>query len=387
MIRRVLKKGIVWVSLLGIVGVFNVVSVSPVKGADLDELLRQKEQLDKQISDNQNKADEKAAEANTLEGQISGIEKDIANTENKIKDTNGQITTVQSQIVDVKNDIGKTEKELNVQMDNFNQTVVELYRAGRRTNLEKLLGSKDLADALEKTTYLDALQEQVNELVNKIKDVKSKLENQKTGLEEKNSSLMTLQDQQKASKYSAEAMQNQKTELLGDTKDAQANYDAMVGKLQQDKAQISAAIYEERARRVGSDGEQWGGGGSGYPFSCDIIDPWGFYTCQCTSYAAWNWNAVQGKPWHNTRPGSGSAYNWPALASDQGYSVSGTPQVGAIISWQAGPLTSGWGHVAIVEAVNGDGTIDLSEYNWRPLSFSRRNHVNPGDYGGYSYIY
>lgn len=387
MIRRALKKGVVWVSLIGLVGLFNFASVSPVKATSLEDLIKQKQDLDKQIEENQKKATEKAKQANTLENQIGSIEKDISNTENKIKETDGQIVSVQSEITNVKNDINKTEEELKIQTNNFNQTVVELYRAGQQSNFERLLGSQDFSDAMEKTTYLDALQAQVNGLVNSIKDTKSKLENQKSGLEAKNSNLQALQEQQKAAKYSAEAQQNQKTELLGDTVNAKANYDAMVGKLQKDRAQISSAIYAERARRVGNDGEQWGGGGSGYPFSCDEVDPWGFWTCQCTSYAAWNWNAVQGKQWHNTRPGSGSAWNWPALASDQGYSVSGTPRVGAIISWQAGPLTSGWGHVAIVEAVNGDGTIDLSEYNWRPLSFSRRNHVNPGDYGGHSYIY
>ena len=98
-------------------------------------------------------------------------------------------------------------------------------------------------------------------------------------------------------------------------------------------------------------------------------------------------NAVEGKSFYNTRPGQGSAWNWPALAHDQGFTVSGNPQVGAAISWEAGGLTSAWGHVAIVEAVNSDGTIDVSEYNWIKYSYSYRKNVTPSDYGSYSYIY
>lgn len=128
-------------------------------------------------------------------------------------------------------------------------------------------------------------------------------------------------------------------------------------------------------------------GGSGYPFGgIDQPDPWGFLTRECTSYAAWYWNSVLGKDFINTRPGSGSAYNWPALARDQGYSVSSNPRINAIISWQQS-ASMPYGHVAIVERVNSDGTIDVSEFNWRPYVYTYRSGVNPSRYGSYSYIY
>jgi surface antigen len=96
-----------------------------------------------------------------------------------------------------------------------------------------------------------------------------------------------------------------------------------------------------------------------------------------------------GKSWQRGEgpTGTGDATNWPNLARRQGYSVSSTPHIGAIISWNAGSLTSGYGHVAIVEKINTDGTIDVSEYNWTPLSYDYRKNVDPGDYGSYSYIY
>lgn len=386
--KTFLKKITLWTSLLATVSLIVITPLSSVQAISIGELEQKQSELNQQIEDSQEAAEQKEQEALTLEKQVSLLEKDISNTEAKIVETNGQISQVQNEISTVKSDISETEEKLNEQIANFNQAVVELYRAGRRSDMEKILGSADLAEAVEQTTYLDSLQEHVNGIVNEITDTKNNLESQKTSLEDKNSNLQSLAEQQNAARRSAEAQQNQKLGLLSDTISSKEEYDALVSKLQKERSQVSAALYAERAKMVGSDGEQWGGGGSGYPFSCGIIDPWKFYSCQCTSYAAWYWNAVLGKPWTNTRPGEGSAWNWPNLARDQGYSVSSTPQVGAIISWQASALTSGWGHVAIVEAVNGDGTIDISEYNWSPAeSFSRRMHVNPGNYGGYSYIY
>lgn len=367
------------VSLLAPVGIANA--------STLDDLLRQQQDLEKQIQENQAKADAKAKQASTLEGQISSLESDISLTEKKISNTAGQISEVQSQIVEVKGTIALTEKELQEQTANFNQSVVELYRAGRQSNLEKLFSSKDLSDALEKTTYLDAVQNNLNEMVRKITVTKNDLESKKISMDEKNSNLLSLQEQNKSAKYSAQAQQGQKSSLLGATNADKAGYEKQVAKLQQEKASISAAIYAERQN--GRGGESFGGGGSGYPYGAiDVPDAWGFLTRECTSYAAWAWNARFGKEWHNTQPGRGSARYWPEIARTLGYSVSNTPRVGAIVSWQ-GPLFSGdqWGHVAIVEAVNGDGSINVSEYNWLRYSYSYRNNVNPGDYGSYSYIY
>lgn len=58
----------------------------------------------------------------------------------------------------------------------------------------------------------------------------------------------------------------------------------------------------------------------------------------------------------------GNATNWAAGAQSSGYSVSNSPSVGAIM--QAPAYTNGaygLGHVAIVESVNGDGSVTVSE--------------------------
>lgn len=58
----------------------------------------------------------------------------------------------------------------------------------------------------------------------------------------------------------------------------------------------------------------------------------------------------------------GNATNWAAGAQSAGYSVSNSPSVGAIM--QAPAYTNGaygLGHVAIVESVNADGSVTVSE--------------------------
>ena len=58
----------------------------------------------------------------------------------------------------------------------------------------------------------------------------------------------------------------------------------------------------------------------------------------------------------------GDATNWAASAQASGYSVSNSPSVGAIMQTPAYTNGAyGLGHVAIVESVNGDGSVTVSE--------------------------
>lgn len=100
-------------------------------------------------------------------------------------------------------------------------------------------------------------------------------------------------------------------------------------------------------------------------------DPWGFYKRQCTSYVAWKLNE-SGKSFSNGMVGPngksgwfGNAGNWDDNASGIGFLVNYTPLVGSIAVWEANSGGAGTaGHVARVEKVNSNGSVDISEFNW-----------------------
>jgi hypothetical protein len=65
----------------------------------------------------------------------------------------------------------------------------------------------------------------------------------------------------------------------------------------------------------------------------------------------------------------GNANQWDDQARAAGISLSRTPQVGAIAQWE-GNSSNPYGHVAVVEQVNPDGTILISESSYSPVSGS-----------------
>jgi surface antigen len=332
----------------------SFISVRPVYATSLDDLYQQKQDLQNSISAN-------SQNIKNLQGMVQGLDAQTAATEKEINITNQIISLTDQQIADTQVQIDQKQKELDQKKADLYQTIVTYYEnGGDQSTVEIIASSNNLSDLIDQSQYMQALADQINTQAEAITKAKADLETQKNDLQKKEADLETqktsLADQQRNLKIQA----SEKGRLL-----SQAN--SKQSQLQGDLDNVSATIYAQREALGGS-----GGGTGGYPFADsapDQPDPWGFYTRECTSYAAWYFNAIEGKSWYNTRPGSGSAYNWPALAADQGYSVSSTPRVGAIASWPAGGIFGSYGHVAIVRSVNGDGTINVSDYNWIPYAY------------------
>lgn len=81
----------------------------------------------------------------------------------------------------------------------------------------------------------------------------------------------------------------------------------------------------------------------------------------CTWYA-FERRKQLGKPVGN---GWGNASNWAGQARSAGYSVNNSPSVGAIIQAHAWTNNAwGMGHVGVVERINPDGSILISEMNF-----------------------
>jgi len=125
-----------------------------------------------------------------------------------------------------------------------------------------------------------------------------------------------------------------------------------------------------------------GGGGSGsgkvpgprvddynYKGRCNIVDKWGYFTCQCTSFVAQRINERLGIKFTNyyKGPNWGNADTWDNAARKTGVKIDSTPKPGAIAQTDAGKA----GHVAWVSAVSGD-KVTVEEYNYVPHRYSVR---------------
>lgn len=115
----------------------------------------------------------------------------------------------------------------------------------------------------------------------------------------------------------------------------------------------------------------------GYPYAsrcpaagrAEVVDRWGMYMCNCTSYVAWALEANgQRIDWFIR--GAMNAWNWPRVARLRGLRVRRRPSAGAVVVWpKLGPPL---GHVAYVTRIDPDGRFDVSEYNLPSAAASSR---------------
>jgi surface antigen len=126
----------------------------------------------------------------------------------------------------------------------------------------------------------------------------------------------------------------------------------------------------------------------GYPYAArcpaagfaNIVDRWGMYACNCTSYVAWALVANHQRiDWFV--PGAMNAWNWPNVARRASLRVDDVPAPGAVVVWPS--LARPFGHVAYVIRVERSRTIDVAEYNYpgsdetNTYVFDTRRFVRP----------
>jgi surface antigen len=116
-----------------------------------------------------------------------------------------------------------------------------------------------------------------------------------------------------------------------------------------------------------------------------VVDRWGMYACNCTSYVAWALQQNgQRVDWFIS--GEMDARNWPRVAQLSRIAVGRQARVGAVAVWPR--LSPPFGHVAYVTAVRPNGRFDVAEYNSPlnslPFAFDRRYDLAPA---GASFIY
>ncbi|RJO59949.1 CHAP domain-containing protein [candidate division WS5 bacterium] len=322
--------------------------------ASLDEINGQIDQLSESL-------EAKRGEINTIQGQVDVLNAQIRQLELEMEATQIEINQTVAQINDLQAKITQTEKELKAQQKILAEYLRVIYEESNISPMEQIAGSNNFSDFVDRGEYLQTMQSKIKETVDKINKIKAELEAKKAELDKKRVSLSEMQKKQSLQKQSLDGQRAVKDQLL-----AKANAEAsgIEGKLND--------LYAQKAAMSAQYGEAVMRGGSGYPFGnpppgniIDTPDPWGYLIGECTSYVAWK-RAVMGRPIPRAM---GNAGQW-AWRANSG------PVPGAVAIF---PYVGGYGHVAMVEAVYGNGTILISEYNWIPFSYSTRV-INPYSY-------
>lgn len=286
-------------------------------------------------------------EEDNIQTVITRLQGDISAAEKQVQETTAKRDGIQAKI-------NEAEAELAKSRDLLGQNIRAMYVEGDISTVEMLASSKDLSEYLDKATYRNALQSKIKDSVDKVTALRQELDGEKKNLEKVLADQTAIQNQ-------LDSQRAEQARLLGMNQEQQASYESQISTNNQKIAELRRQQIAENSRFTSgartnvpdTTGYPW----ANVPFPNSISDPWGMYQRQCVSYTAWKvWKSGRHMPYWG---GRGNANQWDDNARAAGIPVDGNPRVGDIAVSNRGY----YGHVMYVEAVYGDGTIYVSQYN------------------------
>lgn len=133
-----------------------------------------------------------------------------------------------------------------------------------------------------------------------------------------------------------------------------------------------SASATDNSQSSANTNNNWGTVDNGYTNSNNTVSSTNTYPYgQCTWYVKGDLNWV-GNYW-------GNAVDWASTAVAAGHTVNSVPTVGSIAYFAAGVQgASSYGHVAVVDSVNADGTVTISEANYAGMLYHERTIPTSG---------
>ena len=322
------------------------------------------------------------AESKKLEGEITELSKNIvarnASLEKQARSaqTNGAATSYINTIVNSKSITEAISRVAAMsEIVSANNKMLEQQKADK-----KAISDKQVAN---------------NEAINTVIANQQKLADDAQALTTKQAELKVAELNLAAEKATAEgekaSLLEKKAAAEAEARaaaEAEATYKAKQAGQQQTLIASAKTTFTEQVQATSTSTSSSSDDDSSYTPAATTVSQRPTYSSNASSYPVGQctWGAKTLAPWAGDYWGNGG--QWAASAAAAGFRTGSTPQVGAIASWDDG----GYGHVAVVTAVESPTRIQVSECNYdgsgtQPIG-NYRGWFNPtASRGTVRYIY
>lgn len=209
-----------------------------------------------------------------LDGQAKTLKNQIAQFDAQIKLTTLKIVDTQSKIELLGGRITQLEGSLNDLTTAFSSRAVETYKLSRfENNFLFLMSAPDVTDAVSRYHYLQKIQEEDRNLLDRLQEAQTTYQGQKSDQE-------TLQAQLKTQQANLNSQKKAKAALLADTQGSETKYQQLLA-----KAQAQLASFSRFAANLG---------GASLLSNQTSCDDWGcYYNQRDSQWGAQSLNGTQ----------------------------------------------------------------------------------------------
>ncbi|MDO8676725.1 MAG: lytic murein transglycosylase [Candidatus Azambacteria bacterium] len=217
--------------------------IIPSNGVFADERDDKIKQLEVSIDGYNQEIQKRQSEAQSLSNQISIFELQIKTAQAEIDATNLVIKKLNSAISQKESSIVQKEREIKQQNILLAQYLRQIARSDGSSLFGFLLKNGKFSDFFNDINSLNNVQSQIHGALEKIKELKEKLEKEKDDLEEDKVEQEQLKRIQARQKTEMENSKKQKQRLLDQTKGQEKTYQQLVAKARADIEAIKNQPY------------------------------------------------------------------------------------------------------------------------------------------------
>lgn len=214
--------------------------------------------IKKQISDREKELKELEQKSASYKTSISNTKNQQKTLKNSIMDLVDQIEYLNTQIQIAENkidqtglfikklalDIEKQEESIKIKKVYIASTIQTINEYDGTSFLELLLKNKDFSNFLNQTEYIKSLEGEIQNNIDSIQLLKSKLEEKHEEQENKEKELEDLKDDLSSKKFITDNQKDKKEQLLVQTKNQENKYTSLLNETQKKREGIQKEIYE-----------------------------------------------------------------------------------------------------------------------------------------------
>ena len=223
---------------------FIAASVGTVYADELERLIQEQQEVQRQIEEETRNLRGVQQYANTLAGQLRRLESEIAAVERELAALNRDLRIAEMQVDSAERELEEVERELQEKIDIFSQRLVHIYQRGDVSFFEVITQSASLTDFLVRFELLKKIAEQDIRMVEEIEMKRLAAEAIKEDLKERRDQVASLKQQTEATYARLAAQRREQQDYL-----ARINYNAayiyrMLRELEEDSRRMTAQIRQ-----------------------------------------------------------------------------------------------------------------------------------------------
>ncbi len=221
------------------------ISAQPAKADKLDDLNKEKTSLqddiaglEAKIKEYQKELTNKSTEIASLKNEISRINTQISKLNLEIKKTENQIYVTRINIQETQGDIEETELSIAEKREVLAGLLREVNRFENEGGVEQFFKYETLTEVVKQMSYIDTLQEKMNEVLYTTKVLKNNLETKEVVLKENKKDLENKNAQLAVQKSAQQSEKTRKDTVLKVTKGEEAKYQQLLSQVEKDQATL-----------------------------------------------------------------------------------------------------------------------------------------------------